>query len=92
MSHWDKNVFKSLEKYLPLQVVSIEYEPLARYHVEWAVNGYLKGLLTPLFPKLITRLIFNRYTTLPIHFILRAGLRKFLIGHTILVDLVKISG
>jgi hypothetical protein len=61
-----KNVFKSLEKYLPLQVVSIEYEPLASYHVEWAVNGYLKGLLTPLFPKLITRLIFNRYTTLPI--------------------------
>jgi len=92
MSHWDKNVFKSLEKYLPLQVVSIEYEPLASYHVEWATNGYLKGLLTPLFPKLITRLIFNRYTTLPIHFILRAGLRKFLIGHTILVDFVKISG
>ena len=42
MGHWDKKVFLSLEKILPLKVKSIHYEPLADYHAEWIINGYLR--------------------------------------------------
>ena len=41
--------------------------------------------------KVYTRLLINRYSTLPLQWILKAGLRKFLPGHTLLVELEKLG-
>ena len=41
--------------------------------------------------KVYTRLLINRYSTLPLQWILKAGLRKFLPGHTLLVELEKLK-
>ncbi len=87
MSHWDAEVFYSLESYLPLKVISIEYKPLASYHVSWFVNAYLRNRF-PINAKNLKRVVINRYTTLPIQLILQAGLRKLINGHTILVKLM----
>lgn len=86
MGHWDKRVFRSLEQIFPIQVKSVHYEPLASYHVTWMVNGYLRGLLSP-FGKTIPRLLVNRYSTLPLQWLLLGGARKFFPGHTLLVEL-----
>ena len=86
MGHWDENVFRALEHFLPLKVRSVQREPLATYHVGWIVNGYLRNFLSPLGKK-VTRLLVNRYSTLPLQWLVRAGFRKYLPGHTLLVEL-----
>lgn len=86
MSHWDECVFRSLEKILPVRTVQVNREPLAAYHVPWVAIGYLRGLFAPLGPTLC-RLLFNRITTLPVQWLLYAGLRKKVPGHTLLVVL-----
>lgn len=91
MSHWDANVFRSLEGILPVELKSIRRESLAPYHVTWMVNGYLRNALR-FTGSNISRLLVNRFTTLPIQLVLRAGLKDFLPGHTILVELELLSG
>lgn len=86
MGHWDESVFRSLERILPLKVISVHHEPLADYHITWFVTGYLRKFLSPL-GKSISRLLVNRYTTLPITLLVRAGFKKFIPGHTLLVEL-----
>lgn len=86
MGHWDERVFRSLERIFPTQVKSVHYEPLASYHVAWMVNGYLRGLLFP-FGKTIPRLLVNRYSTLPLQWLMLGGARKVFPGHTLLVEL-----
>jgi SAM-dependent methyltransferase len=86
MSHWDASVFRSLEGILPVELKTIRREPLATYHVAWMVKGYLRNALRSTGPS-ISRLLINRFTTLPIQLGLRAGLKDFLPGHTILVEL-----
>ncbi len=88
MGHWDKKVFLSLEKILPLKVKSIHYEPLADYHAEWIINGYLRKKFYFL-GKTFTRILFNRYSTLPLQWFVKIGLKKYIPGHTILVELEK---
>jgi 2-polyprenyl-3-methyl-5-hydroxy-6-metoxy-1,4-benzoquinol methylase len=90
MGHWDENVFRSLQTVLPVRLRSVHREPLASYHVAWMVNSYLRKFLSPL-GKTLPRLLINRYSTLPLQWILKAGLRKFLPGHTLLVELEKLG-
>ncbi|MBY5267711.1 class I SAM-dependent methyltransferase [Spiribacter salinus] len=90
MGHWDENVFRALEDFLPIKVRSVHREPLATYHVGWIVNGYLRNFLSPL-GKTVSRLLVNRYSTLPLQWLVRAGLRKYLPGHTLLVELGYLS-
>lgn len=86
MGHWDENVFRALEHFLPVKVRSAYREPLATYHVGWIVTGYLRNFLSPL-GKTVSRLFVNRYSTLPLQWLVRAGFRKYLPGHTLLVEL-----
>jgi len=90
MGYWDETVFRSLETTLPVKVRSVHREPMASYHVAWIVSGYLRNILSPL-GKTLPRLLINRYSTLPLQWILKAGPRKLLPGHTILVELEKIG-
>jgi SAM-dependent methyltransferase len=89
MSHWDANVFRSLGKFLPVELIAERREPLAHYHVAWMLNGFLRNKLSFAGCNL-SRLIINRYTTLPLQLALHAGLRKLLPGHTLLVDLRRL--
>lgn len=90
MSHWDETVFLSLQKVFPVKVRSVYCEPMASYHVAWMVTGYLRNLLSPLGP-ILQRLLVNRYSTMPLQWILKTGLRKLFPGHTLLVELEKIG-
>jgi 2-polyprenyl-3-methyl-5-hydroxy-6-metoxy-1,4-benzoquinol methylase len=87
MTHWDEKVFHSLPKVLPIEVKTVCREPLASYHVAWIVNGYLRNKLGFAGHNL-SRLLVNRYTTLPLQLALKAGLRYFFPGHTLLVELL----
>ena len=90
MGQWDENVFRSLQTVIPVRLKSIHREPLASYHVAWIVNGYLRNFFSPL-GETLPRLLVNRYSTLPLQWILKAGPRKFLPGHTLLVELEKLG-
>jgi SAM-dependent methyltransferase len=85
MGHWDEDALRALERLLPLKVRSVHREPLASYHIGWMVNGYLRGLLSPL-GKTTSRLLVNRYSTLPLQWLMRAGMSRFFPGHTLLVE------
>lgn len=86
LGHWDEGVFRTLARFLPLKVKSVHYEPLADHHIGWMVTGYLRNLLPPL-GKNIPRLLVNRYSTFPLQLLMRAGLKRFFLGHTLLVEL-----
>jgi SAM-dependent methyltransferase len=86
MGHWDETVFRSIEKFLPLTVKSVRREPLAKYHVRWMVNGYLRSLLSPI-GNMASRVLVNRYSTAPVQMLLQLGFRRLLPGHTLLVEL-----
>lgn len=86
VAHWDESVFRALEDIFPVKVRSVLREPLAKYHVVWFVTAYLRNLV-PQRGKRFSRYLVNRYTTLPLQWILYAGLRKLIPGHTILVEL-----
>ena len=88
MSHWNKQVFFALQKILPLKVKSIHYEPLQDYHAEWVINGYLRKKFS-FFGKTASRILFNRYSTLPFQWLAKIGLKKYIPGHTLLVELEK---
>jgi 2-polyprenyl-3-methyl-5-hydroxy-6-metoxy-1,4-benzoquinol methylase len=90
LSHWDERVFRSLEGILPIRVSSSHNEPLQGYHVDSFVAGYFRSLWQRRFPydkTLLSKLIFNRLTLIPICLLLKAGLKHYIPGHTLLVIL-----
>ena len=90
VGHWDESVFRSLERYFPLQVSEICFEPLQVYHVDWFVIGLPRVMgqrWLPWYGKEISRILFNRLTLSPVTFLCRLGLRHWLPGHTLLVVL-----
>ena len=89
MGHWDKDVFYALEKLLPFKVKSFHYEPLASYHIAWMTTQYLRNKIL-FMGKFFSKLLVNRYTTLPLRFFLHLGIKKYLPGHTLLVELETI--
>jgi 2-polyprenyl-3-methyl-5-hydroxy-6-metoxy-1,4-benzoquinol methylase len=38
ISRWSKRVFENLQKYFPLQLEKILFEPLPQYHLDWYAN------------------------------------------------------
>ena len=89
MSHWDVNVFKSLENYMPVKLRSAHQEPLAAYHVNWVVKSYLRNRFAFLGSSL-NKILFNRVSLFPVHELMRLGFRKWFPGHTLLVELEKV--
>jgi 2-polyprenyl-3-methyl-5-hydroxy-6-metoxy-1,4-benzoquinol methylase len=85
MGHWDENCLRALQRVLPLELTLIRREPLADYHVSWILTAYLRSFLSS-FGTVIPRLLFNRYTLMPIELVMKLGLRRFFHGHTILVE------
>lgn len=90
MSHWDAAVFHAIENCFPVRVRSVRTEPLAKYHVNWVVIGYLRGLFSGLGGN-STRVLFNRVTLFPLTVLLNLGFRKWIPGHTLLVELEKVG-
>jgi SAM-dependent methyltransferase len=88
MSHWDEQVFRSLENFLPLKLKNILFEPLAPYHVGWFV-GSLPNSFDVSAGMIARRLLFNRLSLLLIRTMLVLGARKLIMGHTLLVCLEK---
>jgi len=85
MGHWDKDVFEACTKFFPLKIKAFYYEPLASYHVKWFVINYLRNFLSPI-GKILSKIIINSYSTLPLQLLLKLGLRKYFKGHTLLVE------
>jgi len=88
VSYWDENVFRALEKLLPVKVVEVRREPLQPYHVGWfvsAMGAQLRHNLGCFFG----RLLVNRVSISLSSRLLQMGLRKFVPGHTLLVVLEK---
>lgn len=90
MGHWDENVFRALESFLPVKVRTVQREPFATYHVAWMINCYLRTAIPFLrtsFGGRVSRILVNRYSTLPLQWLVLAGLKRYIPGHTILVEL-----
>lgn len=90
VSHWDEGVFRSLESILPVRVCSSHNEPLQAYHVDYFVTSYFRTQWQKWFPDLpvlLSKFIFNRWTLLPISLLLKAGVRSWIPGHTLLIVL-----
>ena len=90
MGHWDENVFRALESFLPVKVRTVKREPLATYHVAWMLNCHMRKIFPPLrttFGRKVSRILVNRYSTLPLQWLVLAGLNRHLPGHTLLVEL-----
>jgi SAM-dependent methyltransferase len=88
MSHWDEEVFRSLENLLPLKLKNVSFEPLAPYHVGWFVGSWAK-ILEASAGKNARRLVFNRLSRPLIRSLLAIGARKLIRGHTLLVCMEK---
>lgn len=90
MSHWDVGVFHAIEQFYSVRLRSARREPLAKYHVNPMLIGCLRGLSSGLggFSR---RVLFNRVTLFPVAGLLNLGLRKWIPGHTLLVELEKIG-
>lgn len=98
MARWHVQAFQALEKYFPIRLEGILYEPLAAYHVDWYVGlqiGHLWQLPNPhqsFGHKFIYKVAKPIYKKLPqiYKFILNAGLRKYIQGHALLVSFRKL--
>jgi len=90
MSHWDAGVFHAIEKIFPVRLRSARCEPLAKYHVNWVVTAYIRSMFSGL-GGYATGVLFNRVTLLPVVALLKLGFRKWLPGHTLLVELDKVD-
>ncbi|MBF9024377.1 methyltransferase domain-containing protein [Rhodobacterales bacterium HKCCD6035] len=88
MGHWDAKVFQCLEQIMPLRLKSIHREPLSGQHIDWIVVGYLRNFFSFIGPTL-ARLLINRYSTSPLKWAMKAGLRRYFPGHTLLVEFEK---
>ena len=79
MTRWTDEVLTHLQRWFPLKLVHILYEPLADYHVDIYVGSYTSSLATLGFSTLITEKIRSSIA----HFMRLSGIRKVLRGHTI---------
>lgn len=84
MSHWDEGVTRYLEEILPLEIRTIEFEPLADCHIGWFAGAWVSQIQRRL-GRPLCRLILNRFTIQLLHHSLRLVLRYLVRGHTLLV-------
>jgi SAM-dependent methyltransferase len=88
VTKWDEKVFKSLEKYLYVNIISMKREPLQPYHIGWfagAIGRRVRRAVGDSFG----RWLVNRYTLRMADRLLRLGVRRFIPGHTLLVVMEK---
>ena len=88
MSHWDEEVFRSLENFLPLKLRHVAFEPLANYHINWFIEAWRRQLQGKA-GKLVSKTGLNSFTISVIRKALQLGLRQLVRGHTLLVCLQK---
>ena len=88
MSHWDEGVFRSLESFLALKLIRVEFEPLAPYHISWTVSSWSQRLRRQA-GEVIGKVILNRLSIPVVESTLKMGLRSFVRGHTLLVCFEK---
>ncbi len=79
MTRWTDEVLTNLQRWFPLKLIHILYEPLADYHVDIYVGCLTNSLATLGFSTLIT----ERIRSSVARFIRLSGIRKVLRGHTI---------
>ncbi|MDC0357682.1 class I SAM-dependent methyltransferase [Oligoflexia bacterium] len=79
MSRWNDKVFLNLQRFFPLTVEQVKFEPLEPYHIQWYVNIALQR-----WP------VCRRFIRPFLNILLRLGLRKLIRGHTLYVELTKI--
>jgi hypothetical protein len=89
MVYWDKNVLYALEELLSFKVKPFHYESLASYNIARMTAQYLRNKIL-FFRKTFFNFLVNLYTTLPLQFLLHLGIKKYLLCHTLLVELEKI--
>jgi SAM-dependent methyltransferase len=88
MTQWSAETFRSLEKFYPLRLSYVKYEPLAEYHIDGYLYAHRQRLRTVASGFL--RLFLNYYSIPFIRFALKSGLRHFCRGQSIYVELVKL--
>jgi len=88
MTHWSEQTFRSLKSFFPLKVHSIEYEPLAPYHVDWFVGSW-KQRLQRRVGIIPGALLLNPINHRLLYSLLSLGPRRFIRGHTLMACLQK---
>lgn len=81
MGLWSLEVFKSLEKLLPVKLETWRREPLAEYHCDWYLNQMASELGGP------RKRLFYRFRGAIRFALLKLGLRRMITGHTLFVSL-----
>jgi 2-polyprenyl-3-methyl-5-hydroxy-6-metoxy-1,4-benzoquinol methylase len=83
MLGWNKSAFKSLEQIFPIKLKEIELEPLADYHIGWYLGSLRRNnfFVRQLFKLSILHNFFS--------YLLRKGLNKLVVGHSIMVSFQK---
>lgn len=88
MSRWKKTTLKYFPNLFPLQLLKINLEPLAPYHIE----GYVKAYGAAIFgDKRSSRLFFSRLQRAFVALLRITKLRKFLTGQTLYASFRKIG-
>jgi SAM-dependent methyltransferase len=80
MGRWNARVFRELPRAFPVRLSQLHYEPLASYHLK----AFLAVYRDQLGRRSIRRLaLLNRYSIPVTELVLRLGLRRIFVGHTI---------
>lgn len=87
MTQWSEVSFRALERFFPVKLEKVFYEPLAAYHVSGYLNAYAQHYKAEL--KLLS-LFFNSYTLSIFATMLNLGLKRFFRGQSIFVQFRKL--
>lgn len=82
MLRWNESSLRALTGLLPLELISLATEPLAPYNV----NGWVSAArhrLRQRRPPLVAKTLLNRHASRLVRGALRAGLRRWVTGHSI---------
>lgn len=86
MLHWSEASFRALEKFFPMKLERVLFEPLAAYHVVLYLNAWSRHYRASTD---WGKLVFNR-CSLPLYrLLLNCGLRKFCLGQSVSVTFRK---
>lgn len=86
MTRWNDQVLTRLQRWFPLRLVRIAYEPLADYHVDGYVEAHMRSFAT----RGLNFLAVPRLPSLTARFIRISGVRKILLGQTIYACYVRL--
>lgn len=87
MHQWSEETFKSLERFYPIKLEKIMFEPLAKYHISVYISTYAHHYRSKSF---LGKLLFNRYTIPAYGKSLALGLRNLFRGQTLYAQFCKL--